>query len=149
MIVIEEEGDILLSQAQSLVCPVNTTGAMGKGLAKAFKDAYPSLYPAYLHACKTSHFVREGLFVHTVRDGRKIVCLPTKRHWRYPSKIQWIDQGLYVLATSIERLGIASLAVPAIGCGEGKLEWKHVRPLIVQYLDPIETPVALYKPWGR
>lgn len=149
MIIIEETGDILQSKAQSLVCPVNTVGAMGKGLALAFRDTFPSVYPAYQLACKTAVFTNEGLFVHTLADGRKIVCLPTKRHWRYPSRIRWIEEGLYRLANGIERWGITSLAVPAIGCGEGHLQWEHVRPLIVRYLEPIETPVALYLPWQK
>jgi O-acetyl-ADP-ribose deacetylase (regulator of RNase III) len=145
MIVLETESDILQSAAQSLVCPVNTVGVMGKGLALAFASAYPGLLAAYQRACQAAVFKRDGLFIFET-DGRKIICLPTKRHWRFPSKIEWIEEGLYRLASGVDRFGIESLAVPAIGCGEGKLMWTHVYPIIVQYLQPIETPVAVHLP---
>lgn len=146
MIVIEECGDILDSHAQTLVTTVNTAGVMGKGLAKAFKERYPGLYAGYKRACETNLFLKEGLYVHEVDGTRKIVCFPTKRHWRFPSKLEWIDEGLRKLAEGVEKYGITSLAIPALGCGEGKLDWEAVYPLIREHLDPLEIPVAVYLP---
>jgi len=142
----EERGNILLSQAQSLILPCNTVGSLSKGLALQFKLMYPSIEAAYRLACKRHVFAREGLFVHTLDSDKKIVCLPTKRHWRLPSRLEWVEEGLWRLACNIDTYGITSLAVPALGCGEGKLSWKDVYPLIVQYLGKIETPVIIYLP---
>lgn len=147
MIVVEEIGNILESHAQTLVVPVNTVGVMGKGLAKAFADRHPSLLPAYQKACKLEVFKREGLFLHTTRDGQKLLCFPTKHHWRRPSKLIWIDQGLHLLAQHVDAYGITSLAVPALGCGEGRLAWEDVRALIHRYLGQIDTPVAVFPPY--
>ena len=145
----EEQGDILQSNAQSLVCAVNIVGVMGKGMAKQFSMTFPGLLPSYQKACSRSVFKKEGLYVYEVDGNRKVVCLPTKRHWRYPSKLEWIDEALHRLATDYMRYGITSLAVPAVGCGEGKLQWKDVYPLIVRYLDSIEIPVAIYLPFKK
>lgn len=150
MIVMEiEGGNILESKAQTLITTVNTVGVMGKGLALAFKESFPGLYPSYKQACDRGIFKRDGFFVYEVDGSRKIVCMPTKRHWRYPSKIEWIDESLYRLAHDYMKYGITSLAVPALGCGEGRLKWEDVYPLIVRYLDRIEIPVAVYLPSRR
>lgn len=149
MILLEEIGDIFESSAQSLVVPVNVVGVAGKGLAKAFADRFPTWLKAYKHACETRVFERHGFHVHSLSDGRRIVSLPTKRHWRFPSKIEWIDEGLRRLAEEAETYGITSLAIPAIGCGEGRLRWEDVRVLIHRYLGVIELPVAVYLPQPR
>ena len=42
---------LLESTAQTLVNTVNCVGAMGKGLAKAFKERDPAMYEAYKSIC--------------------------------------------------------------------------------------------------
>lgn len=144
--IVTTRGDILQSTAQTLVCPVNTEGAMGKGLAEQFKHRYPKMYEAYKKACRRLYFTRFRNYVYSVSEERKILCLPTKMHWRYPSKIEWIDAALRDVARLYELHGITELAIPAIGCGEGHLAWEEVKPLIYKYLDPLPIKVYLYLP---
>lgn len=61
---------------------------------------------------------------------RFIINFPTKAHWRQPSKLEYIAAGLADLVRTKGRLGISSLALPAIGCGLGGLSWTDVKPLI-------------------
>lgn len=147
MIIAESTGNILTDPAQTLVCPVNTVGVMGKGLALAFKEKWPKLIYPYRDACYISHFKREGVLAVDVEPGKKVLCFPTKRHWKYKSKIEWVDAALVRLSQDYEKLGITSLAIPAVGCGEGGLEWEDVHNLIKHWLgDRIELPVTVYLP---
>jgi O-acetyl-ADP-ribose deacetylase (regulator of RNase III) len=139
-----EVQDIFTSACQTLVCPVNTVGTMGKGLAKSFKLKYPGLEVAYQHACRNYVFATKGLYVVGVGGDKQVLCFPTKHHWRNPSKLVWIDNGLRKLAEHWQDMGITSLALPMIGCGEGGLNWLDVYPLILEWLDPIELPVRIY-----
>ena len=41
-----------------------------------------------------------------------------------------IDAGLVDLVTQVKRLGIRSVAIPPLGCGNGGLDWNEVRPRI-------------------
>jgi O-acetyl-ADP-ribose deacetylase (regulator of RNase III) len=43
---------------------------------------------------------------------------------------------------------ISSIAIPAIGCGEGGLDWALVKPQILLLLQDIECQVFLYEPKG-
>lgn len=146
MIVYEEPGDILNCSAQTLVCPVNTYGVMGCGLALAFKNRYPGLNEAYRKACRDRVFKEKGIFVFDFSPTRKILCFPTKRDWRDPSHLLWIDKGLEAIARDFALYHITSLAVPAIGCGYGGLSWKDVSPIIDYYLDPIDLKVGVFPP---
>ncbi|OJJ25754.1 hypothetical protein BI308_09525 [Roseofilum reptotaenium AO1-A] len=42
--------------------------------------------------------------------------------------------------------GIKSLALPALGCGLGKLQWSQVGPLMCRYLSDIGIQVVIYLP---
>jgi O-acetyl-ADP-ribose deacetylase (regulator of RNase III) len=147
MILYEERADIFKSGFQTLVNPVNTYGTMGAGLAKKFARRFPGLETVYKQAINRNVFVRKGIFVFDVPDSeKKVVCLATKRHFSQPSKLEWIDEGLRVLARDFSLYGITSLAVPALGCGLGQLQWEDVRPLILRHLEPIDLPVGIFSP---
>src|SRR5216683_1177355 len=99
------EGNLLDADADALVNTVNTVGVMGKGIALMFKEAFPSNFKSYEHACKQKE-IRIGKVFATEREdllGPKwIINFPTKEHWRNPSKIEWIEQGLNDLKQLIE-----------------------------------------------
>lgn len=142
-IVSVEVRDIFTAPAQTLVCPVNMMGTMGKGLALAFKRRYPGLDQAYQRACKNFVLSSKGSSMVGVGNDQYVLLFATKYHWRNPSQLNLIRGVLTRLSEQYETMGITSLAVPMIGCGEGKLDWYDVYPLIVQYLDPLPIPVHI------
>jgi O-acetyl-ADP-ribose deacetylase (regulator of RNase III) len=129
--IIETAGNLLHDDAQALVNTVNTVGVMGKGLALQFKRAFPENFTTYARACRDGR-VRPGhILAVPAGDGRWILNFPTKRHWRQPSRLEDIADGLDDLVRVIEELGLRSIAVPPLGCGNGRLPWTTVRPLIL------------------
>jgi len=74
------------------------------------------------------------------------LLFPTKKHWRENADIQGIEQGLQWIQQNYFELGIKSLAVPALGCGLGKLDWREVGPLMVKHLAHLNIPVQIYLP---
>lgn len=135
--------DIFTSPCQTLVVPVNTVGTMGKGLAKSFAQRYPGLEKAYKQGCYNHVFSTKGLLSVGIGEGKRILCFPTKHHWRNPSRLPWIDLGLMKLAQHYEQLKIESIAFPMLGCGEGGLTWNNVYPLIVEWMDPLPIDVHI------
>lgn len=130
------EGDILRARVDALVNAVNTVGVMGKGLALQFKEAFSDNFLAYEHACARGEVVVGRMFVvERQSPPRFIINFPTKSHWRQPSKLEYIAAGLADLVTRTTRLGISSLALPALGCGLGGLQWTEVKPLIEAAFD--------------
>lgn len=146
MIIAESEDNIFDTEMQSLVCPVNTEGTLGKGLAEQFKHMFPRLLRPYQQACLHGTFRRQHLYVFDDKSGKKVICMPTKRKWRNPSQLAWILQSLERLASDYADYGITSIAIPAVGCGLGQLKWKEVYPAIRYYLHPLPIPVTVYLP---
>jgi O-acetyl-ADP-ribose deacetylase (regulator of RNase III) len=147
------QGNLLEADAQALVNTVNTVGVMGKGVALMFKDTYPENFKAYEEACKLNEVQLGKMFVTERREmfGPKwIINFPTKSHWRYPSKIEWIVQGLEDLKRVITENGIKSVALPPLGAGNGGLAWKDVRPRIEAALGALsDVEVIVYEPTAK
>lgn len=148
------EGNLLKANTEALVNTVNTVGVMGKGIALMFKEAFPENFRAYAAACKKNEIKVGRVFV-TERqdwvDGPKwIINFPTKQHWRNPSKIEWIEEGLQDLLRVVREHKIKSIALPPLGSGNGGLDWKNVRPLIQSSLGSLEdVEVIVYEPTER
>ncbi|MFD7893491.1 macro domain-containing protein [Streptomyces sp. NPDC059568] len=146
------EGNLLTAEVDALVNTVNTVGIMGKGIALQFKRAYPDNFVAYEKAC-TAGEVKPG-FMHVHDRGvlakpRYVVNFPTKRHWRSPSRLEDVRQGLQDLRRVIVDLRIRSIAVPPLGCGNGGLAWDDVHPLIITALGDLpDVEVRVYAPQG-
>lgn len=124
------EGNLLEDSAEALVNTVNEVGVMGKGIALMFRERFSENAEAYEAACKAKQ-VRVGrMFVTKTRSlwgPRWIINFPTKKHWRHPSKLEWIRTGLGDLVRVIQENEIRSIALPPLGCGNGGLEWSLVR----------------------
>jgi O-acetyl-ADP-ribose deacetylase (regulator of RNase III) len=143
-------GNILESNAQALVNTVNTVGVMGKGIALQFKKAYPNNFRAYVEACKNKEIdIGKLLVTHdeNLDSGEKIIInFPTKKDWRKPSEYSYVVDGLDNLISIIERDKIKSIAIPALGAGNGGLEWERVKNIIEQKLKHLTTEIFIYQP---
>ncbi|MER7395484.1 macro domain-containing protein [Streptomyces sp. NPDC000151] len=141
------QGDLLKSSMHGLVNTVNTAGAMGKGIAAAFKKRYPEMYEDYVRRCHAGEVHLGQPYPFDVGD-HVVINFPTKGHWRSVSKLDDIVAGLEYMRANYQRWGLKSLAVPPLGCGNGQLEWSVVGPTLVQHLAKFDIPVELYAPFG-
>jgi O-acetyl-ADP-ribose deacetylase (regulator of RNase III) len=143
-------GNILASSCEALVNTVNCVGVMGKGVALSFKKTFPKMFVDYQYRCRRG-LVKTGLMdIHVDEsEDRKvwIINFPTKQHWRNPSQLPWILGGLVDLRRAVMSIGIQSIAIPPLGCGNGGLNWKDVRPLIeAAFKDMPNVKVEIYEP---
>jgi O-acetyl-ADP-ribose deacetylase (regulator of RNase III)/uncharacterized protein YwgA len=141
------QGNIFESKAHTLVNTVNCVGIMGKGLAKEFKLNFPDMAKEYIKACKRNE-VRSGKPFLYKELTRNILCFPTKDNWKGPSKYEFIEAGLKAIAENYEKWDIRSIAIPPLGCGQGGLNWRIVKNLIIKYLQPLPIDVEIYEPLG-
>lgn len=136
-------GDIFDSPAQVIVNTVNTVGVMGKGLALTFKQRYPDMFEAYRTACE-KHQLTTGKLMLWYAPDHWLLLFPTKENWRNPSKLEYIEKGLYKFVNTYTDKNITSVAFPRLGCGNGELNWDDVRPLMEKYLKPLPIDVYIY-----
>lgn len=75
-----------------------------------------------------------------------IVNFPTKQHWRSPSEISYIQDGLVALKKAIQEQDIQSIAIPPLGSGLGGLDWNVVKAMIIEALHYLDINIAIYEP---
>ena len=143
-------GNLLEAGVEALVNTVNEVGVMGKGIALMFRDAFPDNTDQYVRAAKAGAITVGRMFVTENVDysgPRWIINFPTKRHWRQPSRLEWIREGLTDLVVALQARGIRSVAIPPLGCGSGGLEWSDVRAEIVRALGGLEgIDIVVFEP---
>lgn len=158
------DGDMFFSHMQTLTISVNTVGIMGKGLASRAKYQFPDMYVVYQDVCKNKTLVmgrpylykREASLDEDLADepfnlpnpnaNKWFLLFPTKRHWKERSDPQGIEKGLQWVLENYKTEGIRSLAMPALGCGLGGLDWKDIGPLMCKYLAQMDIETAIYLP---
>ena len=66
------------------------------------------------------------------------------------SQMQWVIDGLADLRSFIKEYKVRSIAIPALGAGNGGLEWEQVKPHIEQALSDLdEVAIIVYEPFGH
>jgi O-acetyl-ADP-ribose deacetylase (regulator of RNase III) len=143
-------GNLLAADAEALVNTVNTQGIMGKGIALQFKKAFPDMFKTYEVACKQG-LIRTGqvqvVALNSLFNPRFIINFPTKQDWRNPSRMEYIESGLKDLLRALKEHKIRSIAIPALGCGNGGLNWKEVQSRIEDAFCALpEVHVFLFPP---
>lgn len=141
------EGNMFYDDSTIRVNTVNCVGVMGKGVALAFKNRYPLMFLEYRRACKTGS-IQPGRMQICGPDekGNIIVNFPTKRHWRDDSKYEDIQLGLESLRSYLSGKGPVKVSVPALGCGNGGLNWDIVKEMIEDHLSDLEAEIKVYSP---
>lgn len=153
------KGDILQDNARVLVIPVNCQGIAEAGTASVFKKAFPYWYEAYRGDSRGGKLTPGGVHhywdYYTCQD---IISLVTKKEWRKPAKVEWVDSALQCLRSWINAKswpvwlhggGVKkSVAIADLGCSKDNLPWADVRPLIERHLDIEDADIRVYLPRG-
>jgi O-acetyl-ADP-ribose deacetylase (regulator of RNase III) len=123
------------TDTQAIVNTVNCVGVMGAGLALEFKLRYPKMYTDYVIRCRRQEIRVGKVTFYKDEDTPYIINFPTKNHWKYPSKLEWIEAGLQYFVQEYPKWGITSVAFPKLGCDRGGLDWSIVNILMAKYLE--------------
>jgi O-acetyl-ADP-ribose deacetylase (regulator of RNase III) len=136
------------SEAQTFVNAVNCVGVMGKGIALEFKKRFPEMYQDYAKRCERGEVRLGKPYLYKTLLPPWILNFPTKDHWRSLSNLDSIVEGLKYLLEHYQEWEITSFAIPALGAGQGQLDWRIVGPTLYRHLDQMQIPVELYAPYG-
>ncbi|MBE9154221.1 macro domain-containing protein [Cyanobium sp. LEGE 06113] len=139
--ILHTSASVFNTSAAVVANTVNCTGVMGAGLALEFGLRHPDLAADYQLRCKAGsvQIGRPYLFAISGCSYSRVLNFPTKQHWRFPSRLEWIEQGLAYLAANYRKgsPAITSLALPRLGCDRGGLDWQQVEPLIHRHLGEL------------
>ena len=158
------KGDMFFSRMHTLTISVNCFGVMGKGVASRAKYLFPGAYVYYQELCRNRKMRLGKPYLYKRENSVEVqladdpfslpqlntvtwyLFFPTKHHWRFRADLAGIKQGLQWIQENYQKKGIQSLALPALGCGLGWLEWQEVGPVLCHYLSNLNIPVQIYLP---
>lgn len=119
-------GNMFDREADCYVIPVNCVGVMGKGLAKEAKERFPDLDAEYQAMLRSGDlYIGHPCLVRAHRQD--FLLFPTEWHWREPSRIEWIQDGLNIASDDFWDNSHGVIAMSKLGCGLGGLDWGVVR----------------------
>lgn len=143
------KGNIFTSKCQTLVNTVNCQGVMGAGIALEFKLRLPEMFDLYVKKCRIDEIDIGKSWLYKpppgTREGRWVLNFPTKRQWRYPSKIEYLEAGLDEFLNTYENEGIESIAFPVLGASNGGLDEEESLSVMRSYLERCDIPVEIYQ----
>lgn len=141
--IIEQQGNIFTTKAQTIVNTVNCVGVMGAGIAFEFRLRYPKMYFEYQKFCEEGLIDIGKLWRYRAED-REILAFPTKKDWRYPSKEAYLHKGLEKFVATYRSLGIESIAFPILGADKGGIEEERALEIMYEYLGQCDIEVEIW-----
>lgn len=145
MIVNIKKDNIFNSKCQTIVNTVNCVGVMGKGIALVYKLRYPKMFDLYREHCKSKLIGIGKLWLYKGEENAPwVLNFPTKYHWKYPSKIEYIEKGLKKFVDTYQEKGITSIAFPMLGTHNGGLDKDEVLSIMKHYLSQCNIPIEIY-----
>lgn len=136
------EGTVFNTDAKAIVNTINCIGVMNAGIALEFGLRYPKMLDEYTQKCKNKE-IQVGKIYYFKDTEKTIINFPTKWHFKYPSKIEWIEMGLKNFVETYKQYNIVSVAFPKLGTLNGQLDWKVVKNLMEYYLSKVDIDVYI------
>ena len=137
-------GNIFTTRCQTLVNTVNCVGVMGAGIALECRLRYPQMFEQYVRLCEGGQLDVGKLWLYKSPD-RWVLNFPTKKHWKWPSKEEYLRCGLEKFVQTYQSRGIESVAFPLLGAHNGGLTESQSMNVMLEFLQHCDIPVEIYR----
>lgn len=129
----EEKGTSLIVIPTNGTLKRNGEAVMGAGLAKECKERYPEF--SFIFGRMMKSVGNRTLFFSMFN----LITFPVKHNWYEKADLKLIEKSCQQLKEMMPKLpqGFV-ITMPKVGCGNGKLSWKDVEPIIQKYLPDIK-----------
>jgi O-acetyl-ADP-ribose deacetylase (regulator of RNase III) len=143
------EGNIFTTNCQTIVNTVNCVGVMGAGIAYEFKLRFPQMFDEYKKFCNNKSIDIGKLWIYKVTETNQesyqyILNFPTKKDWKFPSRIEYLEKGLQKLVDTYQQKEIKSIAFPLLGADKGGVDKDISVSIMRQYLEKLDIPVEIW-----
>ena len=145
-----KRGNIFTTKCQTIVNTVNCVGIMGAGIAYEFKLRFPEMFEKYKSFCDNGLIDIGNLWIYKLTKDNNdmyeyILNFPTKKHWKYPSKIEYLEKGLEKFVNTYKEKNISSIAFPLLGASKGGIDETVSISIMRKYLDKIDIPIEIWQ----
>ncbi|SHO80482.1 ADP-ribose 1''-phosphate phophatase related protein [hydrothermal vent metagenome] len=141
-----KKGNIFSTKCETIVNTVNCMGVMGAGIAYEFKLRHPDMFKKYKIVCDNNLIDIGKLSIYQVDSSnyKKILNFPTKKNWKYPSKIEYLEDGLKKFVDTYNEKNIKSIAFPLLGAGKGGISSEKSLDIMQKYLSKCDIDIEIW-----
>lgn len=139
-----KKGNIFTTNCSTIVNTVNCVGVMGAGIAYEFRLRHPDMFEKYRELCNDKLIQIGKLWIYKPENGKWVLNFPTKFHWKYPSKIEYLEKGLAKFVETHKSKGITSIAFPILGAANGGIPENQSIEIMRKYLEPLDIEIEIY-----
>ena len=115
---------------------INGECVMGRGLAKQAAERYPDL------AKKLGDDINKTGNRVYVFEGLKLIAFPVKYSWWEMASPELIDRSAAELREAIYTSPECTVLIPHVGCGNGRLFWRDVKPILERNMAGVENIIV-------
>lgn len=128
---IVKSGNLFDTDAMFIGHGVNTHGLMGAGIAREFRTRFPKNYALYKKFCDNKSLVPGKVFAFS-ENGMTIFNMATQDNPGQFARYEWVESAADHAVRVAHAIadGPTKIAVPAIGCGIGGLDWNRVGAIL-------------------
>ncbi|KAI5723056.1 hypothetical protein M8J76_000568 [Diaphorina citri] len=138
----EVQGDIMAAPVEySLGIGVSEDFRMPTGLPAQFRNEFRRLDTLLDQNCKVGDVAILSL---TATPPRHIFYLITKKLSPSRPTLKALRSCLAQVRKECERLGVRNLALPQLGAGQDRLDWREVRPVLDSVFERSDIHVLVY-----
>jgi len=141
-------GDILQTTAQYLAqgVAVGSQEGLGTGLAFKISAKWADAQKLFKKYTFNNEFDGGDIFVAAPTETRLGIIYIATQPDMYHAVLPFLNKGLRNLAGFCKKKNIATVAVPKIGAGLGKLDWeREVKPLMIKHFEQSDTNFLVYE----
>ncbi|KYC43042.1 Appr-1-p processing protein [Scytonema hofmannii PCC 7110] len=137
------KGNLFTSKCKTVVNTINCVGVMGAGIALEFRLRYPEMYESYVEICKNKLIDIGKLWLYK-SEQKWILNFPTKKHWKQPSEVLFLELGLQKFVDTYVEKRITSIAFPLLGTQNGGIPEEKSLEVMKKYLGQCDLPIEIY-----
>ena len=138
MIIREENRDLFtVPQGYYLAHCISNDFALGAGIAKQFNEVYNMREKLHMFGKLACITVGEAFLIDNVFN------LVTKEKAYQKPTYNDIEEAIYDMWCQMDELKITKLAIPQLGCGLDRLDWREVKQIIERIFKDTDVEILV------
>nr|WP_297934962.1 hypothetical protein [uncultured Lachnoclostridium sp.] len=132
------QGDIQVSDKQTLVLPVSCDGRVENVFFRPILLRYPYMWTKFLNICSKGLMVKGKLWLYRHTPNRYVLAFPVRDNILNDYSLEYVQEGLQKFLSTYQEKEITSCAFPILGRAQG------VEKLMCEYLSKCDIPLEIY-----
>jgi O-acetyl-ADP-ribose deacetylase (regulator of RNase III) len=141
-------GDILQTPAEYIAqgVAIGSQEGLGTGLALKISQKWPLVQKKFKKYTHANRFQGGDIYVVPPSASNPGVIYIATQPDMYHASLTYLNRGIKELAKYCKHHALASVALPKIGAGLGKLDWElQVKPVLLAHLSESNTIFYVYE----